>query len=106
VRLQIPEFWPWKTGAGLFVHEKHGQVTISQDGKKEFRDILSGWWGSGKALISAMDNHFALIPGLPGFQLSNPSILDITSLNALLGHFAKAGGIASSWKVGEIHYLP
>jgi kynureninase len=53
-----------------------------------------------------MDNHFALIPGLPGFQLSNPSILDITSLNASLGHFAKAGGIASSWKVGEIHYLP
>jgi kynureninase len=37
-----------------------------------------------------MDNNFAPIPGLPGFQLSNPLILGITSLNASLGHFAKA----------------
>lgn len=34
------------------------------------------------------------IPGAAGFQLSNPSILDITSLTASLEVFALAGGMA------------
>lgn len=33
------------------------------------------------------------VPGAAGFQLSNPSILDITSLNASLEVFAQAGGM-------------
>lgn len=33
------------------------------------------------------------IPGAAGFQLSNPSIFDITSLSASLEVFAKAGGM-------------
>lgn len=40
-----------------------------------------------------MDNHFIPIPGAAGFQLSNPSILDLTSLGASLEIFARAGGI-------------
>lgn len=40
-----------------------------------------------------MDNCFVPIPGAMGFQLSNPSILDITSLTASLEIFAKAGGM-------------
>ena len=40
-----------------------------------------------------MDNQFVPIPGARGFQLSNPSIFDITSLNASLEVFAMAGGI-------------
>lgn len=40
-----------------------------------------------------MDNEFVPIPGARGFQLSNPSILDITALNASLEVFALAGGM-------------
>jgi kynureninase len=78
---------------GFFVHENHSQVFISKEGKKNFANRLSGWWGSDKASRFAMDNQFVPIPGAAGFQLSNPSILDITSLTASLEVFAKAGGI-------------
>lgn len=77
---------------GLFVHEKNSQVT-SEAGQLTFANRLSGWWGSSKASRFAMDNKFVPIPGASGFQLSNPSILDITSLNASLEMFAKAGGM-------------
>lgn len=40
-----------------------------------------------------MENQFLPMPGAAGFQLSNPSILDITSLNASLEIFQKAGGM-------------
>jgi kynureninase len=40
-----------------------------------------------------MDNRFVPIPGAAGFQVSNPSILDITSLTASLEIFEKAGGM-------------
>jgi kynureninase len=40
-----------------------------------------------------MDNKFVPIPGAAGFQLSNPSIFDLTSICASLEIFSKAGGI-------------
>ena len=40
-----------------------------------------------------MDNSFVPMPGAAGFQLSNPSVFDITSLNASLEVFKKAGGM-------------
>ncbi len=40
-----------------------------------------------------MDNRFVPISGAAGFQLSNPSILDITSLTASIEVFEKAGGM-------------
>jgi kynureninase len=58
-----------------------------------FANRLSGWWGSDKESRFDMDNCFVPIPGAMGFQLSNPSILDITSLTASLEIFAKAGGM-------------
>ncbi|KAI9052312.1 hypothetical protein LZ554_003665 [Drepanopeziza brunnea f. sp. 'monogermtubi'] len=79
---------------GLFVHERNGQVT-TETGKKVFVNRLSGWWGSDKSSRFAMDNKFVPIPGAAGFQLSNPSILDITSITASLEVFALAGGISS-----------
>jgi len=73
------------TIGGLFVHERHDQT--------DFRGRLAGWWGSSKETRFAMDNQFVPIPGAKGFQLSNPSILDITALNASLEVFAMAGGM-------------
>jgi len=80
---------------GLFVHEKHGRVSTAGDGsgKKEFKNRLAGWWGSDKSSRFTMDNRFVPIPGAAGFQLSNPSILDITSLTASIEVFALAGGL-------------
>ncbi|KAH7321801.1 pyridoxal phosphate-dependent transferase [Rhexocercosporidium sp. MPI-PUGE-AT-0058] len=78
---------------GLFVHENNGQVATQGSGKKIFTNRLSGWWGSDKSSRFAMDNKFVPIPGAAGFQLSNPSILDITSLTASLEVFTLAGGI-------------
>ncbi|KAH8821560.1 pyridoxal phosphate-dependent transferase [Xylogone sp. PMI_703] len=83
---------------GFFIHERNSQVSsttqkqpsISGEG---FVNRLSGWWGSDKSIRFAMDNTFVPIPGAAGFQLSNPSVLDITSLNASLEVFAKAGGM-------------
>jgi kynureninase len=77
---------------GLFVHEQHSKVDLGgPDGNgeaKSFTNRLSGWWGSDKQSRFAMTNHFTPIPGAAGFQLSNPSVLDITSLCASLEVFA------------------
>ncbi|KAK6610615.1 kynureninase [Botrytis cinerea] len=58
-----------------------------------FVNRLSGWWGNDKNTRFAMENHFVPIAGAAGFQLSNPSVLDITSLNASLEIFKLAGGM-------------
>lgn len=50
--------------AGLFVHEKHGQVdkTGLDSGQVEFRHRLSGWWGGDKATRFQMGNSMSLLP--------------------------------------------
>ncbi|KIW08317.1 kynureninase [Verruconis gallopava] len=88
--------------AGLFVHERHGQVKkmngeaasaqlgSASDGKgSTFHYIprLSGWWGSDKASRFKMDNVFIPIPGAAGWQLSNPSVFDCTSVIASMSVF-------------------
>lgn len=100
---------------GLFVHEMHGKVeerpatkpdttnttsgkasSSSSDSKKDANEIhltyrprLSGWWGSDKSSRFAMENKFVPIPGASGFQLSNPSALDMTSVLASLDVFSQ-----------------
>ena len=97
---------------GLFVHEQHGRVeerststsgttddanskASSGNSKKasnemqlSYRPRLSGWWGSDKNSRFAMENRFVPIPGASGFQLSNPSALDMTSVLASLDVFS------------------
>jgi kynureninase len=78
---------------GLFVHERNGRVSPGNshgNGAGLFTNRLSGWWGSDKQSRFAMTNNFTPIPGAAGFQLSNPSVLDITSLCASLEVFAMA----------------
>lgn len=91
--------------AGAFVHEKHG------DSKKN--KALKGWYGHDKSSRFLMDNSkssrnyltitlnmsldmstnktrhsdFKPTPGAQGFQLSNPSIVDLTCLSASLSVF-------------------
>jgi kynureninase len=73
--------------SGLFVHERHTMVEQGNgdDGSKPgFVNRLSGWWGNDKNSRFAMVNEFVPMPGAAGFQLSNPSVFDITSLSASL----------------------
>ncbi|KJR89902.1 kynureninase [Sporothrix schenckii 1099-18] len=81
---------------GLFVHTRHSQVTrsITDDQPHTgFPNRLAGWWGNDKATRFVMTTKFHPVPGAAGFQLSNPSILDITSLCASLEVFREAGGV-------------
>lgn len=85
--------------AGAFVHERHGSV-VDQKG-------LRGWYGGDKSVRFLMDNskfwtndrrpstqltdlsEFVPTPGAQGFQLSNPSMVDLTCLAASLSVFQK-----------------
>lgn len=84
---------------GAFVHERHGkveQVSAAADNESKhnndtqlvYRPRLSGWWGSDKSSRFRMENKFVPIPGASGFQLSNPSALDMTSVMASLDVFS------------------
>jgi kynureninase len=88
---------------GLFVHERHGKVeqvpagqisgvkgsnNNSDNTQLTYQPRLSGWWGSDKNSRFRMDNKFVPIAGASGFQLSNPSALDMTSVMASLDVFA------------------
>ncbi|KAJ5105227.1 hypothetical protein NUU61_002574 [Penicillium alfredii] len=74
--------------AGLFVHEKHGQVDYSAgEDSPKFRHRLTGWYGGDRSVRFKMDNKFKPIPGAGGFQLSNPSVIDLTTLCAALSVF-------------------
>jgi len=81
---------------GMFVHDRNSLVTKEiTDEKPEqgYRNRLAGWWGNDKKTRFRMANKFHPVSGAAGFQLSNPSILDITSLSASLEVFSEAGGI-------------
>jgi len=78
--------------AGAFVHERHGKVDMSS-GSPVFRPRLSGWYGADKSVRFNMEKEFRPTPGAQGFQVSNPSAIDLTCLAAALDTFNKAGGI-------------
>ncbi|KAL4895579.1 kynureninase 2 [Aspergillus ambiguus] len=74
--------------AGLFVHEKHGHVDYSDgEDSPKFRHRLTGWYGGDRSVRFKMDNKFKPIPGAGGFQISNPSAIDLSSLCAALSVF-------------------
>ncbi|PGH05655.1 kynureninase [Blastomyces parvus] len=76
--------------AGLFVHERHGAVDTTSSSGLSYRPRLSGWWGGDKETRFEMDNKFVPRPGAAGFQLSNPSALDLSAVTASLEIFAAA----------------
>ncbi|KAJ5081736.1 Kynureninase [Penicillium alfredii] len=77
--------------AALFVHERHGRVDEKQaDSEETFRPRFSGWWGGDLKTRFNMENKFTPQPGAAGFQLSNPSVLDINAVVASLEIFNRA----------------
>jgi kynureninase len=73
---------PGCTG-GCFVHERHAQAF----------DLprFAGWWGHDQESRFLMGSHFHPMPGVEGWQLSNPSIMSMAPLRASLEIFAAAG---------------
>ena len=81
---------------GLFIHTHNSGVTrpiTDEQSDAGFPNRLAGWWGNDKATRFVMATKFHPVPGAAGFQVSNPSILDITSLCASLEIFQEAGGV-------------
>ncbi|KPM37542.1 Kynureninase 1 [Neonectria ditissima] len=76
--------------AGVFVHEKHGKVEFdSETGRPVYRPRLMGWYGGDKSVRFNMDNNFLPTPGAGGYQVSNPSAIDLASLSGALSVFGK-----------------
>ena len=69
--------------AGIFVHDKHGSDPDTPR--------LAGWWGHDRDTRFDMDGSFKPMPGAEGWQLSNPSIIAMTTMRASLELFADAG---------------
>ncbi|KAI1618614.1 kynureninase 1 [Exophiala viscosa] len=72
--------------AGIFVNEKFGKVEMEGSTPK-FWPRLSGWWGDDKSTRFQMTNKFVPRPGARGYQLSNPSALDLAAVVASLQVF-------------------
>ncbi|KAG8626218.1 hypothetical protein KVT40_005163 [Elsinoe batatas] len=66
---------------GLFIHSRRASASTSPLPR------LAGWWGSSKSSRFAMTNTFDPIPGAAGWQLSNPSVADLTAVRASLDVF-------------------
>ncbi len=66
---------------------KTNEATKPTSERLPFRHRLAGWWGSDKNTRFQMEPTFRPRPGAAGFQLSNPSALDMTSVLATLSIF-------------------
>ena len=77
--------------AGAFVHERHGRVEWPDGptGRPSYRPRLMGWYGGDKSVRFEMDNKFVPTPGAGGYQLSNPSAIDLAALSGALSVFNK-----------------
>ena len=80
--------------SGTFVHERYGKVEWAEDdaeheGNPIYRPRLMGWYGGDKSVRFNMDNRFVPTPGAAGYQVSNPSVIDLASLSAALSVFNK-----------------
>ncbi|EFX06100.1 kynurenine hydrolase-like protein [Grosmannia clavigera kw1407] len=79
--------------AGAFVHERHGTVERGEDDGFRFRNRLAGWYGADKSIRFNMAKQFQPTVGASGFQLSNPSAIDLASLHGALNALSSATSI-------------
>jgi kynureninase len=77
--------------AGVFVHEKHHGPADPDPSYAAlgYRHRLAGWYGADKAVRFNMEKEFRPAEGAHGFQVSNPSAIDLASLSGALSVFNK-----------------
>ena len=68
--------------AGCFVHERHSHAWNLPR--------FAGWWGHNEETRFEMGPDFEPMPGAEGWQLSNPSIIDLAALRASMEIFHEA----------------
>jgi kynureninase len=68
--------------AGCFVHERHAQAKLPR---------FEGWWGNDMSNRFKMLPDFTPIGGVESWQLSNPPIVSLATINASLDIFEAAG---------------
>lgn len=70
---------------GCYIHERHGGDST--------RPRFAGWWGNDPATRFRMQStpEFIPLPGVDGWQVSNPSIFAMAPLRAALDLFDRAG---------------
>ncbi|PHH66228.1 hypothetical protein CDD81_7821 [Ophiocordyceps australis] len=56
-------------------------------GRPSYLPRLAGWYGGDKRVRFAMDTLYVPTPGASGFQISNPSALDLAALSGALSVF-------------------
>lgn len=84
--------------AGLFVHEKWSRIgmTTDMEGNQGSKGLVrpAGWWGHVKSTRFAMPDSFQAMEGAAGWQMSNPSMLDLSALLGSLETLASAVKLA------------
>ncbi|KAK4236847.1 kynureninase 1 [Achaetomium macrosporum] len=83
--------------AGCFVHERHHHhlndskvVNGGVEGKRgEYVPRLAGWYGADKAVRFNMEKEFVPAAGAHGWQVSNPSAMDLACVGAALSVFGQ-----------------
>lgn len=75
--------------AGIFVHEKH----TKHNSPTEFAPRLAGWWGNNSGERFKMLELFDPIQSALSYRQSNPSVIDVVSLETSLKLFHKVGGV-------------
>lgn len=68
--------------AGCFVHDDHARSELPR---------FAGWWGHDKESRFKMGPNFQPIPGVEGWQLSNPPVLSLAAVKASLEIFSEVG---------------
>lgn len=74
---------------GAFVHQRHGSVDFDADRDHVYRARLSGWYGNEKSTRYSTNRRFKPTLGAAGYQVSNPSVMDLATLSAALTVFDK-----------------
>ncbi|KAK4120301.1 kynureninase 2 [Parathielavia appendiculata] len=81
--------------AGVFVHERHhhADANANQDSGVVnglgYRHRLAGWYGADKSVRFNMEKEFRPAEGAHGWQVSNPSAVDLACVRAALGVFGR-----------------
>jgi kynureninase len=78
--------------AGVFVHERHHHTnpnSVKDELGLGYKHRLAGWYGADKAVRFNMEKEFRPAEGAHGWQVSNPSAVDLACVRAALGVFRR-----------------